>query len=836
MVALHWPNRANDVEVLSGVPVSIDLNGIWRLSWREVEEGLDVPSCGSAIEASVPGDVHEDLMRAGLLPEPLVGVNAPLHEWVERALFTYERDFSVSEDFDRAELVFHGLDCLAEVLIDGTLVGSSANAFVEHVFDVTPFVSKGLSHRLTVNLDTGVEWGKKQDHSNYQNGDAPERMFLRKSQFSFKWDWAPRLVTCGIWRGVELRLHSRAAIRDVFLSPVFEGTSATLTAKVEVEGFAAGEYRAKLRVVRGSSVWQRETDVSVSEGMTTVEIPVTIDPVERWYPNGYGDQALYDVCVEISGDGGTVDEWRTSYGFREVAIKREPVNGIEETFIITVNGVDVFCKGANWVPADSIVARVSRAKYETLVREAVEANFNMFRIWGGGIYENPVFYDLCDRLGIMIWHDFMFACSEYPDDQGWFRANVRDEAVKVVRSLRNHPSIALWCGNNENEWICGYYGRGKDGKCGEFHGQIIYHELLPEVCSALDPQRPYWPSSPFGGDDPNSEMCGDRHAWDVSIQEKDLAARADIRNYRKDRGKFNSEYGVLSYALPKTIIDYTGDLKVSFASPAYKVHDNHFNSGNVPGDESLTDWYLKVGFGGIPKDELTYIYQSLAYQAMGYREAISSFRIRKFECAGSMFWMYSDCWGTLGWTIVDYYLRRKPSFYWVRKAYAPLAVFVRPEDGAVRSYVVNDTLSEVPVRLTLEVGDLSGQGESIAEEIVVPANGVCEGPKLPCDAGYAFARIQRDGVAVSDDLILTRFPSEMEVPPVKVQMDIREAGDAVDVVLSSDGFGHFVRLDLPDGAIPTDNYFNMLPNRPKIIRVTGVRPEQIVVGGLNVVS
>lgn len=812
----------------------VDLNGVWKLAWNAIGAHPSVPECAASIEAKVPGDVHEDLVRAGLLPEPLVGTNAPLHEWIEHAVFRYEREFRVDSDFDRAELVFHGLDCLADVFIDSQFVGSSSNAFVPHTFDVTRFVRKGAVHNLMVNLDTGVDWAKKQEHERYYNGDNFERMFLRKPQFSFKWDWAPRLVTCGIWRGVELRLYRYAAIRDVMLRQMFKGNSAMLKAKVRVEALKEDDYILSTRIVRNGRKWESEVATHLRQGENEIELEVVVEPVERWYPNGYGPQALYDVAVELEQDGEKLDCYETTWGFREVRIKQEPINEIERTFIINVNGIDVFCKGANWVPADSIVARVSDEKYEALIREAIEANFNMLRIWGGGIYEDETFYNLCDRYGIMIWHDFMFACSEYPDDQAWFMDSVREEAIKIVRLLRNHPSIALWCGNNENDWIYGYNERGKDGKCSDFFGRRIYHELLPEICATLDPERPYWPSSPYGGDDPNSEICGDRHAWNVSILESDLNARADIRNYNKDRGKFNSEYGVLSYALPRTILDYTQDTKIDFTSAAYKVHDNFFNSGNVPGDESLTDWYLKVGFGKVPKDELTYIYQSLAYQAMGYREAISAFRIRKFDCAGSMFWMYSDCWGTLGWTIVDYYLRRKPSFYWVRKAYAPLAVFVKVEGNRAQTYVVNDLLDDVAVHLTLEVGTLSGSGTCVSEDMLITANSVRPGPSLDCGPGYAFACIQQGGVTVSDDLILTRLPSEVEVPLATIKANMKQNDDGTDVELLSDSFGHFVYLDLPDDAVPSDNYFNMLPNRPKIVHVTGAKPEEIRIGGLNV--
>jgi beta-mannosidase len=834
---------------------SIGLNGAWRLTWKAIDGCEGVPECKEPIDGKVPGDVHQDLVNAGVLPEPLIGVNAPLHEWVERAVFTYEREFCVYSDFDRAEIVFNGLDCRAEVFIDGRAVGSSANAFVPHVFDVSGFVRQGQTHVLKVDVDTGVQWAKKLIDGRYNTGDSsPERPYLRKPQFSFKWDWAPRLVTCGVWREVELKPYRQAAIRDVLLTPSFEGSGATLQANIELEAFAPGDYLARVRVVGPGGVWQTSGRLGLSTGTSRARLGVKIDPVSRWYPRGYGEQPVYCVVVELERSGRIVDEWSTAYGFREVTIRQEPLlrqaqddAADEKTFIINVNGVDVFCKGADWVPADSLPARIPPEKYEKLIDEGCEANFNCFRIWGGGIYESDVFYDLCDRRGILIWHDFMFACAEYPDDQPWFVENVRDEAVKAVRRLRDHPSIALWCGNNENDWIHGFMLKGEHKRIAPFHGQSIYHEVLPPICAEVDPARPYWPSSPYGGDDPNSESEGDRHAWNVSILNPDLAQRADIRNYRTDRGKFISEYGVISHALPRTILDYTrecsadvsgfeipkhpGDRRIDFTSPAYKFHDNPINAIGEGG--GLSDWYQKVAFGSVPTDEMTYIRQSLLYQAMGYREAISDFRIRWPECAGSLFWMYSDCWGTLGWTIIDYYLRRKPSFYWVRKAYAPVAVFVRAEGDIVRSYVVNETLSEVPVKLTMEVGDMMAASESISAELRVPANGVATGPELPCGPGYAYAAIQRDGVPVSDDLILTRFPCEMEIPEVSLDAEVVQVGDDVEVKLSSDGFAHFVSIDHPDDAIPTDNYFNMLPNKPKTVRMTGARVGQVSVSALN---
>lgn len=813
---------------------SVCLDGEWSLKWRPINDASDVPECPRAIAARVPGDVHDDLVRAGVLPEPLIAANAPKHEWAERAVFTYEREFTIEKSFDRAELVFDGLDCLAEVFVDGLSVGSSANAFVPHVFDVTSFVKPGQTHRLRVDVETGVCWGLEQAAANGVTGEQPERRFLRKSQFSFKWDWAPRLVTCGIWRSARLKLYSGAALRDVRLTHAYEGHQAVLYADVEIEVFSAGTFTLGLTASRDDSTWRAECKLDLAAGINRKRIQVEVYPVQRWWPAGYGGQPLYDVEASLSRLGVTMDVYSTTYGFREIAVRQAPAGEGETTFIINVNGVDVFCKGADWVPADSIPARVSDEKYERLINEAVEANFNMLRIWGGGIYESDTFYNLCDRLGVMIWHDFMFACSEYPDNLSWFLDNVRDELGKAIRRLRHHPCIVLWCGNNECDWGCSYsYGTSRpDGKPLRFGGWTIYHEMLPKLCAELDPQTPYWPSSPYGGENPNDESCGDRHAWNVSIQASDLTERADVRNYRADRGKFNSEYGVLSHALPQTVRDYSGEDMLDLKSEAARFHDNHFNNASTKG-EPLTDWYLKVGFGSVPDDPLSYLRQSLAYQAMGYREAISSFRIRKFDCAGSLFWMYSDCWGTLGWTIIDYYLRRKPSFYWVRKAYAPIAVFAWAEGDLVRTYVVNDTLSDVCGRLTLEVGPLDRRGESVGQDVSVPANCVAEGPSAGFVPGYAFAQFERGGVVVADDTVLTVFASEIQVPATSLNIYIQERGNGVEVGVSPDCFAHFVWIDHPDGAMPSDNAFNVLPGQTRVVQVTGCRASEISVSALN---
>lgn len=810
------------------MPDHIDLNGTWKLRWEPINATQDVPCCASAIDACVPGDVHVDLVRAGVLPEPLVGDNCSKHDWIEQAVFTYERDLAIGDRrFARAELVFDGLDCHAEVFVDGQRVGVSRNALVPHVFDVSNSVRPGGIHKLSVRVETGVQWAKTQMDPKYKRSIC-ERMFLRKAHFAFGWDWAPRLVNCGIWRDVSLRLHERAALRDVALTSSFGSDGATLTARSSIECFDAGEYSLAIAVRRGSHVWETNMRQALRPGTSVLELALDVAPVERWYPNGLGEQALYEVEVDLLRDGQTVDSYGTSYGFRQIEVKQEPLGNGQEGFTVCANGMDVFCKGANWVPADSLYTRVGFDKYQSLIEDAVEANFNMLRVWGGGIYEADVFYDLCDRNGLMLWHDFMFAGSEFPDDQQWFADLVEDEAGEVVKRLRHHPCIALWCGNNEIDWHQGNARRRDGDPDGRFCGYDIFHRILPGAVAEYDPQRMYWPSSPFGGDCPNSEERGDRHSWDVSILIPDVLERADIRNYRRERGKFISEYGVLSCAPERTILDYTHSDSLDLTTEACKFHDNPFNN-----QHSLTDWYLKVGFGSIPEDPRDYVAQSLAYQAMGYREAISDFRIRMPDCSGSLLWMYSDCWGTLGWTVIDYYLRRKPSYYWVKKAYAPLASFVRVEGDTARTYVVNDHRQAISLQLDLEVGDMNGRSRQTELSLVAAPNAVTVGPEMECGAGYARARILREHKVVYEDLILTRLPSEMVVPPAVIGHTITETDEHLIVTVESDGFGHLVELVLPDGAWASDNYFNLIGGAPKRVIVTGANADDIALTALN---
>ena len=457
---------------------------------------------------------------------------------------------------------------------------------------------------------------------------------------------------------------------------------------------------------------------------------------DLWWPVPLGGQPLYDVTAVLSARRRELDRRAFRYGLREVALIQEPLGGDEGTsFIIAVNGQKVFCKGADWVPADSIVARVTPAKYRALVSAAAEANFNMFRVWGGGIFEDDAFYQLCDEHGILVWQDFLYACAYYPDDDADFVAESRREAEAALRRLRNYACIALWCGNNENQWI--HYQRGKDvARC---YGERIYDEVLPDVCRRLDPTRPYWPSSPYGGPggpggdgrpDPNSEMEGDRHHWFVSIIAPTLEQRIDYRLYADDRAKFMSEFGILAPPPLDSLRRYLPPDQIARGSAAWDVHSNRFEKGT--NQEALRRYWR-------PAEELSleqYVRYSQMIQAEALKFALEHWRRRKFLTAGALFWMYADCWGEVGWTIIDYYLNRKPSYYAVKRALAHVLVSFQEEGDQVGVWLVNDRLDAVPGELTTGWVNLrTGDVVSDVVECEAPANAAAEVARLDMPDG-----------------------------------------------------------------------------------------------------
>jgi len=833
----------------------IDLNGLWQLTGSGPGVGdaqgwhqTGVPA-GQSIPARVPGDVHLDLLRAGRIAEPLFGRNTLDCQWVETCDWWYSRAVAVDDTFldqaDRVELHAAGLDLTTKMWLNGQTVGCHNNQFIPATFDVTEAIRPG-ENLLVARLDVGVRSApndrRRYAHITSLPPSGLPRMWMRKAQFSFGWDWAPRLLTCGIWRPVSLRAYRGLAIRDVFLSSYLENGAARLKVQMEVESFFSAATKACLSLLLHRTPMASETpahegaiEATVQPGRNLIETEIVVPEPSLWWPRPMGEPSLYRLSVKASQDGQVLDRYETQFGIREIHLVQEPLPGDEGTsFTIQVNGQPVFCKGANWVPADAIPTRVTPAKYRALISAAAECNFNMLRIWGGGIYEDPEFYRLCDQAGIMVWQDFMFACSHYPDDDPTFCDEVQSEATVIVKQLRNHPSLVLWCGNNENDWI--HSRRVQAGwDLPTFYGRKIYHEILPQVCARLDPTRPYWPSSPYGGDDPNSEYAGDRHHWDVPINLADPAERVDFCRWAKDRGKFVSEYGMLSPPGLESVRRFLPADELYAGSPAWDWHNNLFEKDNLA--TCLRLYWREPE--ALPLEE--YILVTQIIQAEALKFSLEHFRHRKFATSGALFWMYSDAWGAVGWSIVDYYLNKKPAFYYVRRALAPLLVSFHKEEGWERGegreplalWLTNDTLQSTECLIKYGVLDLMGRTDT-EQQIQIPsppnsARRVAEvslpdGARAQPGRYVPFARLLMDGRTVSRN---RWFPvgfefKDLDLPQAEIRHAVEQIGDQeFRLHLEARTFAWAVALQVPPGVWIEDNYFDLLPGETREIALHG---------------
>ncbi|MBM4431083.1 MAG: hypothetical protein FJ026_12160, partial [Chloroflexi bacterium] len=457
------------------------------------------------------------------------------------------------------------------------------------------------------------------------------------------------------------------------------------------------------------------------------------------------------------------------------------------------------------------------------------ANFNMLRVWGGGIVEDPCFYRRCDEAGIMVWQDFPFACSLYPDDDPGFCAEVQREAETIVRQLRNHPSLVLWCGNNENDWI--YARRVATGwQLPTFYGRKIYHEILPEVCARLDPSRPYWPSSPYGGEDPNSDLVGDRHHWDVPINLKDPVERVNFRRWCAERGKFVSEFGVLAPPGEESLRRFLPPGEQHVGSPGWRFHNNLFEMDNLATSLRLT-WgeptSLSLG---------EYVLATQIIQAEALKMAFEHLRRRQFATSGALFWAYNDCWGAIGWSVVDYTLARKPSFYHVRRALAPLLVSLHPHGNQVELWLTNGTRQDHQCSLEWGVLDLRGSFPDLAHtETVSHANRAQHvatihlSPAMQAEKGryLPFGRLLVDGETVAHNrCFLTGFAfKDLRLPPAEIVHSLQqvEGGEEAKwlLQLQATAFAWAVRLQVPSSVWVEDNYFDLLPGERREITLRG---------------
>jgi beta-mannosidase len=801
------------------------------------------------ISISVPGDVHQALLDAGRIEDPFYDRNEEGCAWIEDREWWYRMSFDgpqrpLGAD-ERLRLVFHGLDTFATIYLNGEELGRHLNMFREAAFDVSDLIHPG-ENALALRFDRPLDHVGEELPDQW--GRNPERVFMRKAQFGFGWDWGPRLPTVGIWRPVELRRERRASISGVhFYTLDVDPTRqrAAVAVRVEVERFATEtplEAAITLTAPDGSPVAESSL-VFDGEG-SDLTAYLTVENPRLWWTHDLGEPFLYGLSVGLRQEGEALAHHETRVGIRTVELDQSPDPEEPGTrfFRFVLNGVPIFARGADWIPADSFVGAIEDERYETLISSARDANMNMLRVWGGGIYEHDVFYDLCDSMGLLVWQDFMFACATYPEEPPEFVAEVEAEARYQVRRLRGHPCLALWCGNNENQWI--HDRTFWDREDTTVPGALYYHDILPRVVAELDGRNPYWPGSPFGGNDHNDRRQGNVHNWEVwhgnsprrfgEMPRRDpTPENVSYLRYAEDLGRFISEFGMHAAPVRETLRRAIPEDQLYHHSPSMD-HHNKDDPKNKGDDLMLT-------VTGLPGDLDEYVDFSMISQAEGLKFALEHFRRRKPHCSGTLFWQLNDCWPVLSWSVLDYHGFGKAGYYYARRAYSPiLASFRALPDGSVELWLTNDTLSKIEDDIKVRLGTF--EGARIWEENL-RAN-------TPANSSLPVARWDPDRASGAPDRYLSassaggHFPSnrhffgaikDLARDPVEPAVDITRTGEhELELRLEAPAYAYFVNLEVPDEATRfSDNYFDLEPGQERKISITNekrdLEPENIKV-------
>lgn len=793
------------------------------------------------LPCSVPCDVTVPLIAAGRALEPTVADQFEQNHWIEQRSWWFQKTFWSDDvpgwkEAESIELCFQSLDLIADVFLNGVWLGSHKSAHYPFRREVKNRLAEGrnvIVVRLTVGLETvsdqdlaEIDWAvfTEEGRSIEERGDR-RRGFLRKPQYVFGWDWSPRIATCGIGDDVFLEVHKAAAIRGVSVHTRSANTrEAVVCGELEVENLSATQTREADVILDVSFGNMPITTIRLEgqllcSGLNYIPFEIHLTSPKLWWPNGMGEQALYNLDVLVSCEGRSIVHPTVRFGVRTVELDCSRMNEEKRRFTIRVNGADVFMKGGDWVPPDPLYARISDERLETLVREAANANFNTLRIWGGGIYNRDVFYNLCDEYGLLLWHDFMFACAATPDHLEWFRDLCERELDYQTRRLRNHPCMALFCGNNENHeainWETGCL-LNLHGSYEKQYGLYVSNVLASRAVHRNCPYIPYWNSSPYGGPLPQSQNVGDVHYWGEAMMNPNMENRINPFVYDKVNAQFVSEYGYIGPAPLASIREYMGEHPLDPESRVWQLHTNTYerNTAKAGIVKHYTDADLSM--------EEYLLYAGLVQGTLlGY--SLEAFRA-KMNCSGGVFWMYDDCWGETGWTIIDYYLRRKISYYGVRRAFEPIRLILRAgEDGRVSVIGANETGKSIELRA--EVGVISFDGTRRDTRVVqfpLPAHsrdvvGSLTVPEYdPAEACVAVVPLDR---SIQPAVLRVLDAKQLHLAGgVEVVGDERVGNDRR-LTLRAQTYTHAVWLDTD---LPcSDNYFDLLPNEERVVTVFG---------------
>lgn len=789
------------------------------------------------LPATVPGTVHQDLISHDKLPNPFYGMNEQKVQWVENEDWAYKTTFNVTDEQlarDAALLTFEGLDTYADIYLNGSLLKRTDNMFVGYTLPVKDVLRKG-ENRLQIFFHSPIKQTLPQWETNgfdypADNDHSGKRVsiYSRKAPYSYGWDWGIRLATSGIWRPVTLTFYDVARIDDYYVRQTSVSKDlAKVDNHLTINSVAATPQKAEVNITYSYKDGEKVTEqkeVTLQPGTNEILLPLEIRNPHLWMPNGWGEPALYDFEAQVKVDGKTIASQQERIGLRSIKVVKEK-DDKGESFYFVVNGEPMFAKGANFIPDDALLPNVTEERYKQLFKDVKDANMNLIRVWGGGIYEDDAFYRAADENGILVWQDFIFACTTYPSDPAFLK-RVDEEAEYNIKRLRNHASLAMWCGNNEIYEGMRYWGWDKkytnpaimEGMKKGY--DKLFHELLPAKVEALDSDRFYMHGSPYEANwgRPESWKIADSHNWGIWYGQK------PFESLDTEIPRFMSEFGFQAFPEMKTIATFASPEDYALESDVMNAHQKA-TIGNFLIKKTMGLYYK------VPEDFDQLVYMGLVLQGVGVRHGLEAHRRNRPYCMGTLYWQLNDSWPVVSWSSIDYYGNWKALHYQAKRAFAPVLVDAIKEGENLCIYVMSDKLeADKDVTLQLRLMDFGGKvlnKKDIKGE--VPANastlyykeaysGMTSNPR---NTFLLMTLKNKKGEVLSEEIYYFNYAKDQDLPKADIRYKVRPMDGKYEVTLSSKQLARDVFIEIPvQGARFTDNFFDLLPGQTKKVTIT----------------
>jgi len=792
---------------------------------------------GEWLPAKVPGTVHQDLMDNDKLVNPFYGMNEEKVQWVEKEDWQYRTTFILTkEQVEREDAVlrFDGLDTYADIYLNGSLLERTDNMFVGYELPVKEVLREG-ENRLQVYFHSPIKQALPQwetDGFDYpaDNDHSKPRVsvYTRKAPYSYGWDWGIRLATSGIWRPVTLELYDAARIEDYYVhQESVDPESAKVNNMLEVTSVASAPRQAEVMLAYAYQDEPKVTEhknVTLQPGCNRISLPIEIARPHLWMPNGWGEPALYDFEVSVKVDGKVVASEKKKVGLRTIKVVMEDDKD-GKSFYFVVNGQPLFAKGSNFIPSDALLPNVTTERYRQLMQDVKDAHHNMIRVWAGGIYEDDRFYEAADEMGILVWQDFIFACTTYPSDPNFLR-RVKEEAEYNIKRLRGHASLAMWCGNNEIYEGMRFWGWKRRYKNPVIWEEMqkgydkLFHQLLPTMVKEFDADRFYMHGSPYEANWGRRETwkIADSHNWGTWY------GRKPFETLDTDLARFMSEFGFQAFPEMKTIATFADPKDYAIESEVMNAHQKA-SIGNALIKKTMALYY------DVPEDFEELVYKGLVLQGFGIRHGIEAHRRNRPYCMGSLYWQLNDSWPVVSWSSIDYYGNWKAMHYQAKRAFAPVFLNVFQEGDDLCFYTLSDELKDYK-NATLQWKLMDFNGKVLNKKTVtgeVPANASAVFHKEaysdwatdPTRTLLLVTLKDRQGKVLSEVIHYFSYPKDQELPEARVSSKIKTFDGKCEVTLSAKQLARDIFVEIPvQGAKFTDNFFDLLPGQTKKIIIT----------------